>query len=93
MLSFGSRNGGFDFACDLKTKIVDAVGWQRSAVYVDADALEGKAGTKTTDFDDEDGITRHSHLNPSVCTVLYIAPLCRGVRGRLRRLLLALCSS
>ena len=68
VLSFGSRDGGFDYACDLKTAIVDAVGWQRSAVYVDADALQGKAGTQTTDFEDQDGVTRHSHLNPSWAT-------------------------
>ena len=37
----GSRQGGFAFAETLKGLIVDQVGWQSTAVYLDRDALAG----------------------------------------------------
>ena len=64
-MSFGSRRGGFDVAKRLKTTIAQDVGWHPSAIYLDADALAGKAGTVSTDLVDEDSVPRTANLNPN----------------------------
>ena len=40
-MSFGSRKGGFEFALDVRQKILDTLNWVAGAAYLDKDALEG----------------------------------------------------
>ena len=46
-------------------QIVGKVGWQKTAVYLDRDALTGKAGTTETCFVDDVGKQMTAELNPS----------------------------
>lgn len=63
VLSFGSRQGGFEFAKELKTTMMSHFGWERTDIYLDHDALQEMPDTVAETFVDDTGTPRTRYLN------------------------------
>eukprot|EP01043_Picozoa_sp_COSAG02_P062626 COSAG02_NODE_8687_length_2479_cov_1.220168_1_plen_787_part_01 len=64
VLSFGSRQGGFEIALELKRQMLTQFDWPDDSVYIDSDAMEHKPETVRTERSDAEGNTYFVSLNP-----------------------------
>eukprot|EP01047_Picozoa_sp_COSAG01_P011217 COSAG01_NODE_490_length_16356_cov_34.781898_8_plen_2008_part_00 len=65
VLSFGSRDGGFEYARELKEDLAERFYWPKHTIYIDRDALPGKEGTTADLVRNSSGKALYTrYLNP-----------------------------